>query len=55
MVPRGRALIRSDVGDQDGGTGLAVAMLADQPDTGKGDDPREALRAALEALGEPSA
>ena len=31
------------------------AMLADEPDIGTGDDPREALRAALAALGEPFA
>jgi hypothetical protein len=30
-----------------------VATLADEPDIGVGDDPREALRAALAALGEP--
>jgi hypothetical protein len=29
-------------------------MLADEPDVGTGDDPRSALHAALEALGEPS-
>ena len=34
---------------------LAVAMLADEPDVGTGADPREALRAALAALGEPYA
>ena len=33
------------------GRWLAVAMLADEPDIGTGDDPREALRAALAALG----
>ena len=32
---------------------LAVAMLADAPDIGTGDGPREALRAALAAPGEP--
>ena len=37
------------------GRWLAVAMLADEPDIGTGDDPREALRAALAALGEPFA
>jgi hypothetical protein len=30
-------------------------MLADEPDIGTGDEPREALRAALAALGEPYA
>ena len=30
-------------------------MLADEPDIGTGTDPREALRAALAALGEPYA
>ena len=30
-------------------------MLADEPDIGTGDDPREAFRAALAALGEPLA
>jgi hypothetical protein len=30
-------------------------MLADEPDIGVGDDPRSALHAALEALGEPYA
>ena len=34
---------------------LATAMLADEPDIGTGSDPREALRAALAALGEPFA
>jgi hypothetical protein len=34
-----------------GGRWLATAMLADEPDIGTGDDPREALRAALAALG----
>ena len=33
------------------GRWLASAMLADEPDIGTGDDPREALRAALAALG----
>ena len=37
------------------GRWLAVAMLADEPDIGTGTDPREALRAALAALGEPFA
>ena len=37
------------------GRWLAVAMLADQPDVGTGSDPREALRTALAALGEPIA
>ena len=37
------------------GRWLATAMLADEPDIGTGDDPREALRAALAALGEPFA
>ena len=37
------------------GRWLAVAMLADEPDIGTGSDPREALRAALAALGEPYA
>jgi hypothetical protein len=36
------------------GRWLATAMLADEPDIGVGDEPREALRmAALAALGEP--
>ena len=35
------------------GRWLAVAMLADEPDIGVADDPREALREALAALGEP--
>jgi hypothetical protein len=37
------------------GRWLAVAMLADEPDIGTGSDPRSALHAALEALGEPYA
>ena len=37
------------------GRWLATAMLADEPDIGTGSDPREALRAALAALGEPFA
>ena len=37
------------------GRWLATAMLADEPDIGTGSDPREALRAALAALGEPYA
>ena len=37
------------------GRWLAVAMLADEPDIGTGTDPREALRAAFAALGEPFA
>ena len=37
------------------GRWLAVAMLADEPDIGTGEDPREALHAALAALGEPYA
>jgi hypothetical protein len=37
------------------GSWLAVAMLADEPDIGTGEDPREALRAAVAALGEPYA
>ena len=37
------------------GRWLATAMLADKPDVGTGSDPREALRAALAALGEPYA
>jgi hypothetical protein len=37
------------------GRGLAVADFAGQPDVGTGHDPREALRAALDALGEPDA
>jgi len=32
-----------------------MALLADEPDIGTGSDPREALRAALAALGEPYA
>ena len=35
------------------GRWLALAMLADEPDIGVSDEPREALRAALAALGEP--
>jgi hypothetical protein len=35
------------------GRWLAIAMLADEPGIGTGSDPREALRAALKALGEP--
>jgi hypothetical protein len=34
------------------GRWLATAMLADEPDIGTGDAPRETLRAALAALGE---
>jgi hypothetical protein len=37
------------------GRWLATAMLADEPDIGTGDDPREALKAVLAALGEPYA
>ena len=37
------------------GRWLATAMLADEPDVGTGSEPREALRAALAALGEPYA
>ena len=37
------------------GRWLATAMLAEQPDIGTGHDPREALRAALAAPGEPFA
>ena len=37
------------------GRWMAVAMLADEPDIGVGDDSREALRAALAALGQPYA
>lgn len=33
------------------GRWLAVAVLADEPDVGVGEDPRSALRQALEALG----
>jgi hypothetical protein len=35
-----------------GGRWLAVAMLADEPDIGTGEGPRQALHAAPEALGE---
>jgi hypothetical protein len=37
------------------GRWLAVADLADEADIGTGEDPRQALRAALAALGEPIA
>jgi hypothetical protein len=37
------------------GRWLAVATVASEPDVGTGYQPREALRAALEALGEPYA
>jgi hypothetical protein len=37
------------------GRWLAVATLACEPDVGTGHEPREALRAALEALVEPYA
>ena len=37
------------------GRWLTTAMLADEPDIGTGAEPREALRAALAALGEPFA
>jgi hypothetical protein len=37
------------------GRWLATAMLVDEPDVGTGVDPREALRAALAARGEPYA
>ena len=37
------------------GRWLAVADLADEPDIGTGEDPRQALRGALVALGEPIA
>jgi hypothetical protein len=37
------------------GRWLATAMLADESDVGTGSEPREALRAALAALGEPYA
>lgn len=38
-----------------GGKWLAVAGLADEPDVGTGEDPREALPEALTALGPRSA
>ena len=37
------------------GKWLAVADFADEPDVGTGHEPREALRGALAALGEPIA
>ena len=37
------------------GKWLAVADFADEPDVGTDHDPREALRGALAALGEPYA
>lgn len=37
------------------GRWLAIAILADEPGIGTSDDPREAIAAALAALGEPYA
>ena len=37
------------------GRWLAIADLADEPDVGTSHDPREAIAAALAALGEPYA